>query len=72
MDRNDSRAWRKALMYTVLGFEVSGAVVGSAAIGYLLDNWLDSAPIGILIMLLLGSVGAMIRLVSLARTLQKK
>ncbi len=72
MDRKDSRAWRKALTFTVLGFEVSGSVVGAAAIGYLIDNWLDSAPIGILVMLLFGSAGAMIRLVILARKLQKK
>jgi len=40
-----------------MGVELVGAIVGLGAIGYLIDRWLGSMPIGTIIGLILGVLG---------------
>ena len=55
-------ARRKALTFIGVGFEVSGTVVGSAVLGWLIDRWLGTLPVFTVAVVVLGGVGAFWRL----------
>jgi ATP synthase protein I len=58
--------------YGALAFEFSGTIAASAALGWLIDDWLGTAPWGIVGATLLGVIGGFVRLVELARRFERR
>jgi ATP synthase protein I len=54
MKRETRRAWRELAYYSSIGFSVALSIVIGLVVGVYLDRWLDSAPWGLLIFLVLG------------------
>lgn len=54
-DQTDRSQWKHA----TAGLELAGVVIGMIGLGYLVDQWLDSRPWGILTGAFIGIVGGL-------------
>ncbi len=59
------------MAFTSLGVEISGAVGGSALAGYALDGWLETSPLFVLVLTVLGTAGAFWRMLRILRWLER-
>ena len=62
----------RAGVFIALGAEVSGAVGASAFLGYYLDQWLETEPLFMLALVILGTVGAFWRVYRMAKHLEDR
>ncbi len=60
----------RAGIFLALGVEVSGAVGGSAFLGYFVDQWLKTEPLFMIVLVVLGTVGAFWRVYRMAKHLE--
>jgi len=56
MPDKNKKEIRKSAAFLGLGAEVAGAIAAGAFIGYWLDNWLNTPPLFIIIMVLASTV----------------
>ena len=63
--------WAQIGFYTSLGFILPAAAVAGCGIGWLLDRWLHTRPILIVVMGLLGAAGGFIEVLSVLRRAEK-
>ena len=57
--------------YGAAAFEFSGTIAAGAAIGWLLDRWLGSAPYGLTVSTLAAVAGGFIRLIQILRRFER-
>lgn len=57
--------------YGALAFEFSGTIAGGAFVGWLVDNWLASAPYGVVFCTLVAVVGGFVRLVQVLKRMER-
>jgi F0F1-type ATP synthase assembly protein I len=57
--------------YGALAFEFSGTIAAGSMLGWLLDQWLTSAPYGLIIGTLLAVVGGFVRLIQLVKRFER-
>lgn len=60
----------KAGRFLALGFEFSGAVVGGMVIGFYVDGYLGTGPLFLVVVTVLGLVGAVYRLLWVLRRMK--
>src|SRR5438132_11683069 len=61
----------RAGWYTALGINFSGTIAGGAAVGWMIDRWLGSAPLALLTCTVLGLVGGFVWLVHVLRRFKR-
>jgi len=57
--------------YGALAFEFSGTIAAGSMMGWLLDQWLASAPYGLVVGTLLAVVGGFVRLIQLVKRFER-
>ena len=57
--------------YGAVAFEFSGTIAAGAMLGWLVDEWLDTAPYMLVSATLLAVVGGFIRLIELVRRFEQ-
>lgn len=55
-----------------MGMELTGAILGGALVGWLIDKWLGSAPTGVIIGLVIGMVGGGLNFVRAAMRMNRR
>ena len=61
----------RAGRYIAIGYNFSGIIIAGAAVGWLVDRWLGTAPWGLLVLSLIGVTGSFIWLIDALRRLDR-
>jgi F0F1-type ATP synthase assembly protein I len=53
--------------YGALAFEFTGTIAGGAVLGWLVDEWLGTEPVGVLVGIIVAVIGGFIRMIEVLR-----
>jgi len=65
-------AFGKAFVFAGLGAEFAGITGASALCGYYLDKWFQTAPLFIILLVVLGTTGLFFRIARIMRIMEKR
>jgi len=68
----EKSAFGKAIVLAGLGIEFAGIIGASALSGYFLDEWLQTAPVFIIVLVVTGTIGLFVRIVHIMRQMEKR
>jgi len=67
----DFKLWAQIGFYTSLGFILPAGAVGGFGIGWLIDDWLHTAPVVAIVMTLLGAAGGFMEVLRILKRAEK-